>query len=179
MKEHILDAAVNLMAEHGLSRLTGPQVAKKAKVRQSHVTYYFPHRSDLLSAVAKRYIEGVAEEALRLSQQGKSTDALVTAVLGDRRRVRTLIGLLVASEDDDGLRGQLVESVLNSRRLIGALLGLPEGDELPVLLQAMLWGLALQHFLVDGRSHDLGRLVALAHRRMGLAARGQRKGRAA
>jgi len=179
MRERILDAAVNLLGQHGLQKLSGPQVAKKAKVRQSHVTYYFPHRSDLLAAVAKRYIEGVAEEALRLSQEGKSTDALVTAVLSDRRRVRTLIGLLVESEEDAALRSQLVESVMNTRRLIGAMLGLPESDKLPVLLQAMLWGLALQHFLVDGKAHDLAELVALAHQRVGLSPSKGKRGKAA
>ena len=177
MKEQILDAAVQLLGQHGLSRLTGPQVAKKAKVRQSHVTYYFPHRSDLVGAVARRYIESVAEEAMRLAQEGRSTDALISAVLGDRRRVRTLISLLVASEDDAALREQLVESVLNTRRLIGAMLELPEGDKLPILLQSMLWGLALQHFLLEGRTaqSDLSELIALAHRQVGLTPQKGRK----
>ena len=169
MKEQILDAAVNLLGQHGLAKLTGPQVAKKAKVRQSHVTYYFPHRSDLLAAVTKRYIESVAEEAMKLADEGKSTGALVTAVLGDRKRVRTLIGLLVASEDDAALRAQLVESVIHTRRLIAAGLGLPEDDKLPVVLQAALWGLGLQHFLLGNKTsaRELGELVAFAQKRMG------------
>lgn len=125
MREQILEAAVQLLGQHGPRKLTGPQVAKKAKVRQSHLTYYFPRRSDLIGAVARRYIESVAEQAMALSQQGRSTDGLITAVLGDRRRVRTLISLLMASDEDPALGQQLIESVLGTRSLIAAMLGLP------------------------------------------------------
>ena len=182
MKDQILEAAVQLLGQHGLRKLTGPQVAKKARVRQSHVTYYFPHRSDLVGAVARRYIESVAEEALKLSQEGKSTDALITAVLGDRRRVRTLISLLVASEEDPALRQQLIESVMGTRSLIGAMLGLPPGDKTPILLQALLWGLGLQHLLLEGRTSEaeLSELIALGHRWAGLTPqKGRRRRRAA
>jgi AcrR family transcriptional regulator len=181
MKDQILEAAVQLLGQHGLRKLTGPQVAKKAKVRQSHVTYYFPHRSDLVGAVARRYIESVAEEAMRLAQQGRSTDALITAVLGDRRRVRTLISLLVASEEDTALRTQLIESVMGTRALIASMLELPPGDKTPVMLQALLWGLGLQHFLLEGKTSEseLSELVALAHRQVGLPAQKGRKRRSA
>lgn len=182
MKEQILDAAVQLLGQYGLRKLTGPQVAKKARCRQSHVTYYFPKRSDLVGAVARKYIDSVAQQAMELASQGKSTDALISAVLGDRRRVRTLISLLVASEEDPALRQQLVESVLATRALIGAMLGLPEGDKTPVLLQALLWGLGLQHLLLEGRTTDaeLSELVALAHQLAGLTPhKGKKKRRAA
>ena len=182
MREQILEAAVQLLGQHGLRKLTGPQVAKKAKVRQSHLTYYFPRRSDLIGAVARRYIESVAEQAMALNQQGRSTDGLVTAVLGDRRRVRTLISLLMASDEDPALRQQLVESVLGSRSLIAAMLGVPPGDKTPVLLQALLWGLGLQHLLLEGRTTEaeLAELVALGHRLVGLnRTKGRKRRRAA
>jgi AcrR family transcriptional regulator len=174
-KNDILTAALQLLGDHGFEALTGPRVAKKARVRQSHLTYYFPKRTDLLAAVAQRYIETVAEEAISLSARGESTDALVTAVLGDRRRVRTLIALFVASEEDEALRGQLVQSVLATRALMADALGVKEGDPRATLLQATLWGLGLQHLLIEAQSEkELQQLVALAGRAAGTANRKRR-----
>jgi AcrR family transcriptional regulator len=170
-REQILKAAVGLLGDHGLPKLTQPQVAKKARVRQSHVTYYFPKRSDLVAAVANRYINSVAEEALKLAQTGKPLDALTTAALGDRRRVRTLISLLIASEEDPALRQQLLDSAKATRTLISQLLGIRDGHPLAAVHQATLWGLGLQHLLFgDQKTDQLGELVAHARRHVGLNA---------
>jgi AcrR family transcriptional regulator len=167
-KDEILSAAVQLLGDHGFERLTGPQVAKKAHVRQSHVTYYFPKRTDLLAAVAGRFIETVAEEALRLHERGESTEGLVTAVLGDRRRARTLLALFVASEHDEALREQLVQSVLATRAIMAKAIGVPEDDPRAALLQAALWGLGLQHLLIEKQTKkELKELVATAAGRIG------------
>src|SRR5438552_4253529 len=114
-KEAILSAAVALLGDHGLPKLAGPQVAKKARVRQSHVTYYFPRRSDLLKAVAQRFIESIAEEAFAMNERGESLTAMTAAAIGDRRRIRTLIGLYMAAEEDAALRAQLQASTLATR----------------------------------------------------------------
>ena len=58
--ERILDAAIESLAASGISGLTQIQVAKRAGVRQSHLTYYFPTRDDLLEAVTERAVEGMA-----------------------------------------------------------------------------------------------------------------------
>lgn len=51
VRDRLLAAALALLREQGLTGLTQPRVAKAAGVSQSHLTYYFPTRADLLRAV--------------------------------------------------------------------------------------------------------------------------------
>lgn len=168
IRQKVIDAAVGLLGERGLRGLTGPKVAKRAGVRQSHVTYYFPKRSDLIGAVARSYSDSVGAEVLRLMQGGASNDlgdalrALTTAVIGDRKRTRILIGLLMASEEDKKLRRQLQDGILGLRQVMAHALGSKPGDRAPAMLQATLWGLALQHLLLDGQT-DAELAADIAH----------------
>lgn len=156
VREKVLEAAVELLAEHGLRRLTQPQVAEQAGVRQSHVTYYFPRRSDLINAVARRYVESAGLEMMQLFQEAESEDleALLTTFaqkqVTNRRRVRTMVGLLVASEEDPALREQLVQAVLGLRSVIAHVLGVPVGDPAATIMQATLWGLGVNNLLTSG-----------------------------
>lgn len=50
-RERILQAALAQYAELGIRGLTQPKVAKRAGVRGSHITYFFPKKADLLAAV--------------------------------------------------------------------------------------------------------------------------------
>ena len=56
--ERILDAALAILAESGLRNLTQVQVANRARVRQSHLTYYIPTRDDLLDALGNLDVVG-------------------------------------------------------------------------------------------------------------------------
>ena len=53
VRSRILEAALGLLAENGAHELTQPKVARAAGVRQSHLTYYFPTRGELLQEVAR------------------------------------------------------------------------------------------------------------------------------
>ena len=60
VRERILEAALGLLSQSGAHELTQPRVAKAAGVRQSHLTYYFPTRADLLQEVARYSIGKLA-----------------------------------------------------------------------------------------------------------------------
>jgi AcrR family transcriptional regulator len=160
MRERLLAAAVRVLGKHGLRKLTQPQVAREAGVRQSHLTYYFPHRSDLIAAVARHHLLSVGEEVARLMASGSSeaiAEALIELTRGlvkNRRRTRILIGLLVASEEDKALRKQLVESVLAVRSVVEQVLGLPEAHPHAALLEAVLLGVGVQHLLLEGHPRE-------------------------
>ena len=72
-REAIVASALDVIEEDGLSGFTQPRVAQRAGLRQSHLTYYFPTRADLLLAVA--------EEAVR-----RRIEVLRAAVSADRRQ---------------------------------------------------------------------------------------------
>src|SRR4051812_50116493 len=60
VRERILEAALKLLAESGAHELTQPRVARAAGVRQSHLTYYFRTRADLLQELARYSIGKLA-----------------------------------------------------------------------------------------------------------------------
>ena len=62
MQDHrkdILDAGMAILQEQGLAGLTQPKIAARTGLRQSHLTYYYPTRADLVTAVARVGIEAI------------------------------------------------------------------------------------------------------------------------
>ena len=64
VRARILEAALRLLAERGAHELTQPRVAKAAGVRQSHLTYYFPTRGELLQELARYSIEKLRPDVI-------------------------------------------------------------------------------------------------------------------
>jgi AcrR family transcriptional regulator len=103
-REKILFAAMAVLNDEGFGALTQTRVAKAAGVRQSHITYYFPARNDLLRETA---VYGCNTMLAALSA-GIDTGELnlanfrqvMTADVHDRRFARLMCALLVASDED-------------------------------------------------------------------------------
>ena len=129
-RERILRAAVLLLNEEGFSALTQTRVAKHAGVRQSHVTYYFPARNDLLretavygcNAMLTVMATGIETGVLTLAN---FRDFLVSDV-SDRRFARLMTALIVASDEDQNIKPWLAnfeqanhESLQQSFRRLG------------------------------------------------------------
>src|SRR2546423_15042118 len=96
VRERLLEAAFHLLAESGALELTQPKVAKAAGVRQSHLTYYFPTRGELLQEVARYSIEKLAGQ-LAHGRPGAMPDA-IAAGAADKRRARVMLGLGMAAD---------------------------------------------------------------------------------
>lgn len=126
VRQRLLQAAVGILAEHGVSELTQPKVARAAGVRQSHLTYYFPTRADLLLAVATHSIEAVAGALSQGIRDGSLTRQTLSNALylaaGDKRRARILVGLAVTAAEDAQLRERFREFVAAVRVRIGGVL---------------------------------------------------------
>lgn len=156
-RERILDTAVELLRVRGLKHLTQPRVAAAAGVPQGHLTYYFPRRTDLLTAVARRSVEILAHELASFfagdgwpgadaTEQARAL-ALTGFHVKNRERTRMLVGLLVESDEDPELRETLRSDVARVRALV--MQGMGEGaSELDVDIHlAALWGLSIRHLL--------------------------------
>jgi AcrR family transcriptional regulator len=105
-REAIVAAALDVIEESGLSGFTQPRVARRAGLRQSHLTYYFPTRADLLRAVAE---EAVARriEVLRVAMSAQDPAekvARLVEVLIDPRQTRVLTALAQSADADPGVR---------------------------------------------------------------------------
>jgi AcrR family transcriptional regulator len=114
VRDRILEAALRLLAEAGAHELTQPKVAKAAGVRQSHLTYYFPTRGELLQEVARYSIGKLAGELAHA--RNASLAEGIAAAAADKRRSRVMLGLVTSADRDPAIKRRM-------RRFIGELRG--------------------------------------------------------
>jgi AcrR family transcriptional regulator len=171
VRTRILAAAVEVLHNQGFSALTQNAVAAKAGVRQSHVTYYFPTRLDLLRNVAQfgcaQMINPITDE----SQKGRVTLAEFREFLlpsqMDRGWFRLMTGLMIACEEDPSIRNWLRDfdaSVL--ARIHGAFCAIV-GD-VPIESVQMLHACFIGAMHLDMQAGD-DASMARARRMVGLA----------
>lgn len=159
VRERILDAAVAILSEAGISELSQVRVARRAKVRQSHLTYYFPKRADLISATAERVVSTLAinaREAMSEAGERHTGDALkrIADGIASQGHMRMFIGTIVEADRDPEVRAILMRE---TERLVDALaevLGGPDKTERARLVLASLWGLGLYAFLANEPAGD-------------------------
>ena len=120
VRERILDAALGLLAEGGAHELTQPKVAKAAGVRQSHLTYYFPTRGELLQEVA-RYSIGKLAGQLAHSPKASLAEG-IAAGAADKRRSRVMLGLVAAADRDPKIKTRMRKFVAELRGRMAPLL---------------------------------------------------------
>jgi len=112
-REKILAAASELLLTEGFHALTQHAVAARAGVRQSHLTYYFPTRNDLLRATAQYGVETlldpVANPVAGTGNAPQDFRQLLMPDKSDRQWFRLMTGLLIASDEDQGIREWLRE----------------------------------------------------------------------
>lgn len=147
-RDSIVAAAINVIREDGLAGFTQPRVARRAGLRQSHLTYYFPTREDLLVAVTEQAV------ADRISVLGSVTEAgspsekvrCLAQVLTDPEQTRVLLALIQSADRHEAVRAafdQLRAGVgPGSADLIRAWGAEPTSDA-QQLLQAASTGLAV------------------------------------
>ena len=121
VRDRILDAALGLLAESGAHELTQPRVARAAGVRQSHLTYYFPTRGELLQEVARHSIEKLAGQ-LAQGAPASLPDA-IAAGAADKRRSRVMLGLVAAADRDPKIKQRMRRFVAELRTRMAPVLG--------------------------------------------------------
>lgn len=151
VRESILLAGVELLNTQGITALSQPRVARAAGVKQSHLTYYFPKRTDLLLAIAEHSIDGILTGlAARLGSAPPATAIAdsIAAVARTGAPPRIMLGLIVAAENEPELRPALQKLVRHIRQRIQALLeqaGVANSTQAALLFHATLIGLAVMH----------------------------------
>jgi DNA-binding transcriptional regulator YbjK len=126
VRSRLLESALEILGEEGMHALTQTRVAEHAGLRQSHLTYYFPTRSDLL--------KGIVEHAASISPGMFATGAAsleptlasLKEHLGDQvtdtRLSRVMLALTAASDEDPSLKRWMVEFDRSVREMFGATL---------------------------------------------------------
>ena len=147
-REAILSAAVATLREVGYSGFTQPRVAKRANVRQSHLTYYFPTRLALLQAVGRIVVENqlaLIDVLLDVSSVQAAIKTITTAVVRlDSTRV--LMALAQAADEESSLCHVFRELADGIALRVGRLLqklDIPATQEQIYLIHAVSVGLAV------------------------------------
>lgn len=180
VRDRLLEAALQVLASDGIHALTQTRVADRAGLRQSHLTYYFPTRSDLLKAIVVHASgEGpgmVRDDTALLSP----TLAALKAHLGDRvtdlRLARVMLALTTASDEDPSLKHWMVEFDNQMREMFGALLesmGYRVQPRELALFHASMVGTAVLHSSegTEDSAREARKLVSLAFDRLVASAR--------
>jgi AcrR family transcriptional regulator len=107
-RTRILTAGVEVLHSEGFAALTQQAVAAKAGVRQSHITYYFPTRLDLLQATAQFGAECMMHPISNAAMSGEVTFAQFRELLlpdfSDRNWWRLMTALVNACSESEGIR---------------------------------------------------------------------------
>jgi len=154
IRERIMDAAMAALREDGVRGLSQVHVARRAGVRQSHLTYYFPKRQDLIEAAATRFADGIAsglEAAAAANSSGGSTRSLLqyfAAIVVDVGHMRMFTAMIIEADEDPEVRAILNRITLRIRSMLAESLGGRHADERAAMLMATLWGIGLYDFLL-------------------------------
>jgi AcrR family transcriptional regulator len=156
--ERILDAALYILGESGIRNLTQVQVANRARVRQSHLTYYFPTRDDLLDAVTERAVDGIVSGFRRVTMgateggQKRLLERLARSVV-DLAHMRMFVAMIVEADADPALRRVMRRATDRIEAALAETLGGGNARERARLVLAAIWGLGLYQFLMRPASN--------------------------
>lgn len=153
VRDRILEAALRLLAGSGAHELTQPKVSRAAGVRQSHLTYYFPTRADLLQDVARYSIEKLVGQLAQAKEHNPSQVAKgIAAGSADKRRVRVMLGLVSAADRDPAIKPRMRKFVRELRGRLAPLLeagGLQTDAESVAFFHSVVVGCAVLQLARD------------------------------
>jgi len=147
-RQEIINAGLTVLRESGYSGFTQPRVAAEAGLRQSHLTYYFPTRVDLLEGVARAAIERqlAATDAILDASSPEAAAKVIATVVVRHDNTRVIMALAQAADQEPALRilfRELADGIiLRAGRLLGGL-NIAPTDEHCYLLHALSVGLAV------------------------------------
>ena len=116
----LLTAALRVLHEEGIHALTQTRVAVIAGLRQSHLTYYFPTRIDLLKAI----IEHASGAVMALIGDGADSKVrklsdirtILCDQLADTRMPRLLMAMAAAADENPSLKAWMTAFELRIRK---------------------------------------------------------------
>lgn len=178
IRSQILAAGLTVFGAEGLRELTQTRVADQAGVRQSHLTYYFPTRHDLLEALTTLFVDEMSAGLGKFIQRGKPLDAKglaeVAAGIADEEHMRIFVGVIVEADGDPKVREVVARATRRFETALAEAIGGPDAARQARVVLSTLWGLGLYRFTMQPTAGSdptpltleaLGRLIGLPARR--------------
>lgn len=110
LSEAIVNAALELAKTTSLTQVSQAKIAKQAGVTQSHLTYYFPKRSELIKAALMKMQEELFDTEKLLYSLGEDSltpqtlKRLILSEVGNTSRSWLMMSALLASHEDEELQ---------------------------------------------------------------------------
>jgi AcrR family transcriptional regulator len=150
-------AAIGLIREHGLAGLTQPRVAKATGISQSHLTYYFPTRRDLLNAVLDRtatdQLAGVEQAMRGAAGSPKKLASAMGAAFEKAENSRVLISFALAASEDAVAREifeRLTRGIRGEVATAAERIGIGDDANTVALVHALGVGLSVLNLALGG-----------------------------
>lgn len=164
LRKRILDAALEIMSTEGLRRLTQPKVAAAAGIRQSHLTYYFPKKVDLIVALLGDHVHGEEGDGANNHHDPNQIDPALELVAADKRRISFFLNLIVEAEHEPQLRKIVYEHMTAFDAVVAQAYGRKPADPDVEAFVDSLRGLGMKSVLresvgdidIDGRAKRFG-----------------------
>ncbi|WP_089084908.1 TetR/AcrR family transcriptional regulator [Aquitalea magnusonii] len=149
-RSRLIDAALEVLLRDGILGFSQSKVARQAGLRQSHLTYYFPTRNDLLTVVVEHGCQlvinaqgcaGSAAESSLESFRQQMCDKVC-----DSRIARLMVAVTVAAETDPKLKSWLSDfdrRMLNNKREAFLQYGITCSHDELALFHSTIAGIAL------------------------------------
>lgn len=163
-RDQILEAAVRVLQDEGPAKLTQTRVAKAAGLRQGHLTYYFPKKSDLWIATASRAHDAMERQFSAMLASSDLEDPkqevrprlvqLLTELVENNQRTRILLSLTLQAQEDPELMTLCRENVTRSRGFLRIALGTQYPASVVELTLSALWGLGMRDLVSDESTSD-------------------------
>lgn len=132
--------------------MTQVAVAERAGVRQSHLTYYFPARDDLLEAVMAEAVGAMACAVGEAVESGETDHGVwverLAAAVAEREHMRMFVGLIVEADVDESIRGLMVDATKLMEEAVAEVIGGDAAGEAARRILAAVWGIGLYRFVM-------------------------------
>jgi len=156
-RQQIVNAGLAILREEGLPGLTQPRICARTGLRQRHLTYYYPTRLDLLTAVTRAAIERRRVAAQAAAAGINSIDEAVSQIAvftAQHENTRVLLALMQAVDQHPTLRAlydEMTNDMLATIQSVFVKLGLAQTRANIDLLHTLVVGLSVVD-LATGRS---------------------------
>jgi AcrR family transcriptional regulator len=164
-RHNIIEAGLATLREHGYAGFTQPRVASRAGLRQSHLTYYYPTRVDLLAAVGRAAVDRqvAAVESVLGDASSETAATEIASVVVRHENTRVMMALAQAADQEPQLRvlfQELADSIVSRAGRFLKKLNAAATEADARLLHALAVGLAVVD-LATGRSDGKRRATAV------------------
>lgn len=151
-RSRLIEAALEVLLRDGIMGFSQSKVARQAGLRQSHLTYYFPTRNDLLTVVVEHgcqlviNAQGCTGQAAELSLS--SFRLRMCDNVCDSRIARLMVAVTVAAETDPRLKHWLSDfdrRMLNNKKEAFQQYGITCSPDELALFHSTIAGIALRN----------------------------------